>query len=136
MTPCDKFDLDRKSVPSGLQRYPQVKQHFCGRADSGRADTPIPVKRSSGGEPLAVVVGESVVALVSTFELRDGDDRDGEMTSDGGKVEVFGLPGRLEVPVVVDRVGTGFDSRFDHRRVLASRFVKPRDEILSPTSSR
>jgi hypothetical protein len=36
-------------------------------------DAPIPVKKSSGGEPLAVVVGESGVA-VSAFEPRDGDE--------------------------------------------------------------
>ena len=37
---------------------------------SGR---PIPVKKSSGGEPLAVVVGEGVVALVSSFKPRHGE---------------------------------------------------------------
>jgi hypothetical protein len=49
-----------------------------------KVDAPIPVKKSSGGQPLAVVVGEGVVALVSAFEPRDGDDRDAEMVGDGG----------------------------------------------------
>ena len=52
-------------------------------------DAPIPVKTSSGGEPLAVVVGEGVVALVSAFEPRDGDDRDAEIIRDGGEGEVL-----------------------------------------------
>jgi len=52
--------------------------------DSRLVDAPIPVKKSTGGEPLAVVVGEGVVALVSTFEPRDGDDRDAEVVGDGG----------------------------------------------------
>jgi len=33
---------------------------------------------------LAVVVGEGVVALVSAFEPRDGDQWDAEMGGDGG----------------------------------------------------
>jgi len=58
----------------------------------------------SNGEPLAVVVGEGVVALVSAFESRDGDERDAEMGGDGGQGEVFGLSGRPQVAVFVDRV--------------------------------
>ena len=47
-------------------------------------DAPIPVRKSSGGEPLAVVVGQGVVALVSAFEPGDGDQGDAEMSGDGG----------------------------------------------------
>jgi hypothetical protein len=45
---------------------------------------PISVKKSSGGQPLAVVGGEGVVALVSAFKPRDSDDRDAEVMGDGG----------------------------------------------------
>ena len=51
---------------------------------------------------MAVVVGESVVALVSAFEPRDGDDWDAEMGGDGGQGEVFGLSGRPQVSVVIE----------------------------------
>jgi hypothetical protein len=47
-------------------------------------DVPIAVRKSSGGEPLAVVVGQGVVALVSTFEPGDGDQWNAEMGGDGG----------------------------------------------------
>jgi hypothetical protein len=46
---------------------------------------------------LAVVVGVGVVALVSAFESGDGDDRDAEMSGDGGQGDVFGLPGGPQV---------------------------------------
>ena len=61
---------------------------ICALADGAqslaRVDAPIPVKKSSGGEPLAVVVGEGVVSLVSAFEPGDGDYRDAEIVGDGG----------------------------------------------------
>jgi Phage integrase family len=50
----------------------------------GGVDAPIAVRKSSGGQPLAVVVGEGVIALVSAFEPGDGDGRDAEMGGDGG----------------------------------------------------
>jgi hypothetical protein len=49
-----------------------------------RLDAPIAVKKSSGGEPLAVVGCEGVVALPSAFEPRDGHDRDPEVVGDDG----------------------------------------------------
>jgi hypothetical protein len=75
-----------------------------------RVDAPIPVKKSSGGEPLAVVVGEGVVAFVSAFKPRD--DWNTEMSGDGGQGDVFGLPGRPEVGVVVDQMGPGQQSEY------------------------
>ena len=84
--------------------YQAVRQHLT------RVDAPIPVKKSSGGEPLAVVVGEGVVALVSAFEPRDGDYWNAEMVGDGGQGEVSGLPSRPQVAVVVDRGGSGQQS--------------------------
>ena len=50
----------------------------------GAVDASISVKKSSGGQPLAVVGGEGVVALVSAFKPRDSDDRDAEVMGDGG----------------------------------------------------
>src|SRR4029077_10728688 len=75
-----------------------------------QVDAPIPVKRSSGVEPLAVIAREGVVALMSAFEPRDGDDRDAKVMGAGGQGEFFGLPGRPEVVVVVDWAGTGKQS--------------------------
>jgi integrase len=75
-----------------------------------RVDAPIAVKASSGDQPSAVVVGEGFVALVSAFESRDGDDRDAEMSGDGGQGDVFGLSGRPQVAVVVDRSGSSQQS--------------------------
>jgi hypothetical protein len=63
-------------------------------------------------KPLAVVVGEGVVALASAFEPRDGDYRDAEMGGDGGQGEVFGLSGSPQVAVVVDRSGSGQESEY------------------------
>lgn len=59
---------------------------------------------------MAVVVGEGVVALVSAFEARDGDERDAEVVGDGGEGEVFGLSGGPQVTVVVDGSGPGEQS--------------------------
>ena len=61
---------------------------------------------------MAVVVGEGVVALVSAFEPRDGDEGDAEMSGDGGQGDVFGLSGRPQVAVVVDRGGPGQQSEY------------------------
>ena len=51
-----------------------------------------------------VVSGQVVLALVSTFEPRDGDQRDAEVVGDDGEV-MFGLPGLPKVSGVVDRTG-------------------------------
>jgi hypothetical protein len=48
--------------------------------------------------------------LVSAFEPRDGDEWDAKLVGDGGQGDVFGLPGRSEVAVVVDRTGPGEQS--------------------------
>ncbi len=45
--------------------------------------------------------------MVSAFKSRDGDYWDAEMVGDGREGDVFGLSGRPEVAVVVDRVGAG-----------------------------
>jgi hypothetical protein len=76
----------------------------------GGVDAPIAARESSGDQPSAVVVGEGFVALVSAFESRDGDDRDAEMSGDGGQGDVFGLSGRPQVAVVVDRSGSSQQS--------------------------
>ena len=81
-----------------------------GAQSLARVDAPIAVKESSGGQPSAVVAGDGFVALVSGFESRDGDDRDAQMSGDGGQGEVFGLPGRPQVTVVVDRSGSSQQS--------------------------
>ena len=47
---------------------------------------------------------------MSAFEPRDGDNRDAEVVGDGGQGEVFGLPGRPEVAVVVDGACPGEQS--------------------------
>jgi hypothetical protein len=70
-------------------------------------DASIAVKRSSGDEPLAVVVGEGVVALVCAFEPRDRDYRHAEVVGDGGQGDALGLSDGPEVAVVVDGAGTG-----------------------------
>ena len=76
----------------------------------GGVDAAIAARESSGDQPSAVVVGEGFVALVSAFESRDGDDRDAEMSGDGGQGDVFGLSGRPQVAVVVDRSGSSQQS--------------------------
>ena len=57
-----------------------------------------------------VVSGQVVVALVSAFEPRDGDQRDAEVVGDDGEGDVLSLPGRPKVSGVVDRTGPGEES--------------------------
>jgi hypothetical protein len=56
---------------------------------------------------LAEILGEGVVALVSAFEPRHGDEWDPEMSGDGARGDVLGLSGRPQLAVVVDRGGSG-----------------------------
>ena len=50
-----------------------------------RVMLPIAVQRSSSGEPLVVGSRQVVVASVSAFEPRDGDQRDAEVIGDDGE---------------------------------------------------
>ena len=59
---------------------------------------------------MAVVGGEVVVALVSAFQPRDGDQRDAEVIGDHGDGDVPGFPGGPKVGVVVDRASPGEES--------------------------
>ena len=76
--------MSRNDSRTALTSGNRLKPSPVNSPNSHLVDAPIPVKKSSGGEPLAVVVGQGVVALVSAFEPRDGDQWDAEMSGDGG----------------------------------------------------
>ena len=64
------------SVTARIYAHSQPDALKAASVTLGGVDAPIPAKKSSGAEPLAVVVGEGVVALASAFESRDGDEWD------------------------------------------------------------
>jgi hypothetical protein len=104
--------LSRNDSRTGLTSGNRLKPSPVNSPNSHLVNAPVPVKTSSGGEPLAVVVGQGVVALVAAFEPRDGDHWDAEMSRDGGQGDVFSLSGRPKVAVVVDRGGSGQQSEY------------------------
>jgi hypothetical protein len=56
------------SVSAGKEKASPPRKGDRTPADQTPVDAPIAVKKSSGGEPLAVVGSEGVIALASAFE--------------------------------------------------------------------